>query len=376
LPSQFEELKSAAPRIAPADPTRATVDFDRDGRPDEFVGGAALPGKDPLARPSALFAQRDGRRVDVTDEVAPALRTAGLVTAALWSDVDGDGWPDLLVATDWGEVKYFLNRGGRALEDQTERAGFAAAGTGRWSALAAADFNGDGRPDFAAGNLGLNTRYHASAREPALLFYGDFGGGAPAAVEAYYENGGLYPWLSRGEMAAKAPDVRRRFARNDAYARATLETILGADRLAAARRFAATELRSGVFLSQPDGTYRFEPLPRIAQIAPLRGIAAGDFDGDGNADLFAVQNSFAPPASIGHFDGGVSQLLRGDGRGHFTPVSPAESGLIVPGEAVAVEARDLDGDGWADFVVTRGDGSVVAFHNNGVAGRKAPRTIP
>ncbi|HWA85003.1 MAG TPA: VCBS repeat-containing protein [Opitutus sp.] len=359
------------PRLEPTDPRRAVADFDRDGRMDEFVGGAALAGKYPLAAPSALFADRIGRRVEVTDAVAPALREVGLVTAALWCDVDGDGWPDLIVATDWGEVKYFHNRGGQTLEDWSERAGFTAAGTGRWSALAAADFNGDGRPDFVAGNLGLNTRYHASATEPALLYYGDFGGG-PLAIEGYYEGGKIYPWLSRGEMAAKVPGVLRRYPRNDAYARASLAEIVGADRLASARRFAATELRSGVFLSQPDGTYRFEPLPRIVQIAPLRGIVAGDFDGDGRADIYAVQNSDAPPASIGHFDGGVSQLLRGDGHGRFTPVPPAESGLVVPGEAAAVQVRDLDGDGWPDFVVLRGDGGRMAFHNNGTPGRKPP----
>ena len=116
----------------------------------------------------------------------------------------------------------------------------------------------------------------------------------------------------------------KRYPRTDAYARATVAEIFGADKLAAAQRFAATEFRSGVFLSQPDGTYRFEPLPRLAQIAPLQGIAAGDFDGDGHADIYAVQNSYAPIPAVGRFDGGLSQLLRGDGHGHFTPVPRRE----------------------------------------------------
>ena len=141
------------------------------------------------------------------------------------------------------------------------------------------------------------------------------------------------------------------------------------DKLAAAERFAATELRSGVFLSQPDGTYRFEPLPRIAQIAPVQGIVAGDFDGDGRADIYAVQNSYAPIPSVGRFDGGLSQLLRGDGHGHFTPVPPAESGLVVPGDAKALAVLDLDRDGWPDFLVSRNDDVTLAFRNRGVPGR-------
>ena len=177
----------------------------------------------------------------------------------------------------------------------------------------------------------------------------------------------------QGLRCTDPPSILRRYPRNDVYARATLGEILGESRLAAAKRFAATELRSGVFLSQPDGTYRFEPLPRIAQISPLQGVVAGDFDGDGKADIYAVQNSFAPPPVVGRFDGGLSQFLRGDGHGRFTPVPPAESGLIVPGDAKALAVIDLDGDGWPDFLVTRNNSSALAFRNHGVPGRSPLR---
>ena len=349
----------------------ATADFDRDGRLDFFTATRAAPGNFSTPPRGALRADRGGRLDDVTDAIAPALREVGRVTAALWSDVDDDGWPDLLVALEWGPVKYFHNRDGRAFEDWTEKAGFAAAGTGWWNSIASADFNGDGRPDYAVGNLGLNTRYHASPQEPALVFRGDFGGAAPLAIEGYYENGRLYPWLTRKEFGAKIPSILKRYPRNDQYARATLGEILDEGKLAAAQRWAATEFRSGVFLSQSDGTYRFEPLPRMAQIAPIQALAAGDFDGDGKADIYAVQNSSAPAASVGRFDGGLGQLLRGDGRGHFAPVPPAESNLVVTGEAKTLAVLDLDGDGWPDFLVTRNHGAPLAFRNNGVTGRRS-----
>ncbi len=348
----------------------AAADFDRDGRLDLFIGGRVLPGRYPLAPRSALLANRGGRFEDVTDALAPGLRDVGMVSAALWSDVDGDGWPDLLLALEWGPVRYFHNDRGRGFTDWTERAGFAAAGTGWWTSLASADFNGDGRPDFVAGNVGLNTQYHASPEEPALLYYGTFvPGRPPQLIEAYYEGGKLYPWRTRLALGQEIPWILRKYPRNDAYARATLDEILGEDRLKAARRFAATQFGSGVFLSQPDGTYRFEPLPRIVQVAPLQGVVAGDFDGDGHADIYAVQNSYAPIPVVGRFDGGVSQLLRGDGHGHFTPVPPTESGLLVPGDAKALVVLDLDGDGWPDFLLTRNQSTTLAYRNRGVPGR-------
>jgi hypothetical protein len=351
----------------------AAADFDHSGRLGLFLGARVLSGQYPLSPRSALLANRGGRFEDVTDALAPGLRDVGMVTSALWSDVDGDGWPDLLVTLEWGGVKYFHNNGGKGFEDWTQRSGFASAGAGWWTSIASADFNGDGRPDYVVGNVGLNTQYRASPEHPALLFYGDFRGEGeePQIIEAYYEGDRLYPWRSRRDLGAAVPSVLRRFPRNNAYARATLGEILGDDRIAASSRFAATELRSGVLMSQPDGTYRFEALPRIAQIAPLQGIVAGDFDGGGHADIYAVQNSFAPIPQVGRFDGGLSQLLRGDGHGHFSPVPPVKSGLVVPGDAKALAVLELGSGGWPDFLVTRNNGSALAFRNGGVAGRRS-----
>jgi hypothetical protein len=353
----------------------AAADFDHSGRLGLFIGGRVQPGQYPLPPQSALLANRGGRFEDVTDALAPGLRSVGMVTSALWTDVDGDGWPDLLLALDWGGVKYFHNSRGKGFEDWSEKAGFASAGTGWWTSIAAGDFNGDGRIDYVVGNLGLNTHFRADPAHPALLFSGNFKGTGTQLIEGYYEGDTLYPWRSRRDMGAVLPSVLKRFPTFDSYGRATLAEIVGEDKLAKARRFAATEFRSGIFLSQPDGTYRFEPLPRIAQISPLQGMVAGDFSGDGRLGVYAVQNMFAPVKSIGRFDGGLSQLLRGDGHGHFVAVPPVESGLVVTGDAKALAVLDIAQDGWPGFVVTRNDGVTLAFRNGGVAGHRPLRVV-
>jgi hypothetical protein len=342
----------------------AAADFERNGRLGVFIGGRVVPGEYPKAAPSVLLASRDGRLVDVTQEQAPMLANCGMVTAALWSDVDSDGWPDLLVAYDWGHVACYRNIEGQRFEDASEKFGFAAAGTGWWRSLSAADFNGDGRPDYVAGNIGLNTPYQASPAEPAVVYGGvTLDGAGPHLVEAEVEHGIWYPVRTRLEYLKLFPALTRRFPTAESFAKASLEEVFPPDALAAANKLQVTELQSGVFLSRPDGTFRFTPLPRLAQIAPVFGTAAGDFDGDGRADILAVGNSYAPAPFLGRFDGGVGWLLRGDGRGGFVPMPVAESGIIMRRDAKALALMDYNQDGWPDFFATRNNDHAVAYLN-------------
>jgi len=366
----------ALPSLSISAGATVAADFDRDGRLDVFIGGRVVPGSYPATPHSALLANRGGTFEDVTDALAPALRAPGMVAAALWSDVDDDGWPDLLLALDWGEVRYLRNIEGTGFEDRTADAGFSSGGTGWWRSIAAADFNDDGRLDYAVGNLGLNTHYRASPERPVLLFAGDFGGRSKnELIEAYHEGDTVYPRRCRADLGAAIPAILRRFRTHNDYARATLAEIVGEDRLAAATRYAATELRSGVFLSGADGRFHFSAWPHAAQLAPANGMVAGDFDGDGEADLLVVHNSHAPAPSSGRFDAGLSQLLRGDGRGGFALVPADTSGLVVPGDAKALIALALDDDGWPDFLVSRNGASTLAFRHRGVAGHVSTRVV-
>jgi hypothetical protein len=336
------------------------ADIDGDGPLDLFIGGRSVPGRYPEKPHSFLLRHDHGHFVDITTQ-SPVLAEIGLVKSALFRDVDGDGRPDLLLALEWDFVRYFHNDGGGRFSDLTGKAGFTSGGRGWWNSLASADFNGDGRPDFAAGNLGLNTTYRATPEQPATLFYGDFAhNGTRLLAEAVNDNGTLYPLRSRSDLAARFPFILRKYPKNDAFARATMTDVFGADMLAAASVSHADNFSSGVFLSQSDGTYKFQAFPRIAQVGPMQGLVAADLDGDGNADVCAVQNT---DAAIPRFDGGVGILLRGQGDGHFTALAPAESGILVPGNGRALITLGTEGTGRPALFLTRQSGATALLAN-------------
>jgi hypothetical protein len=237
--------------------------------------------------------------------------------------------------------------------------------TGWWSALVIADVNSDGRPDIVAGNNGLNSKYRASAAEPTMLFAGDFeGAGRQQIVEAQHEGGRLLPLRGRSKLAYSFPWISRKFPTYRAFASATIEDIFGAERLSRVAQFAATELASGVFTQGADGKFTFAPLPNEAQLAPVNAIVARDFDGDGVLDLFCAGNNFGPEPNTGRFDGSVGLVLKGDGRGGFAAVPPAQAGIVIQGDVRAAMPVALGSAKTTAIAVARCDGPVLLFVEN------------
>ena len=303
-----------------------------------FIG--AYGGQYPRSTPSRLLTFKEGKFFDLTPA---AFSKLSLVTGAVWID------KDLFVACEWGPIHCFRNDNGTFV-DQAESAGLAKS-IGLWSALTAVDINGDGTLDLIAGNIGLNTPYHASPEQPAMLFYGDLdGSGSSNILEAHFLGELGFPNRGLDTLAQAMPSLRAKFSTFDQFARAPIEQITTMNRLRQSYRRQATVLESGVFINDGKAHFHWRPLPRLAQIAPVRDIAAADVNADGKIDLVLAQNDFSPHREIGRMDGGVGLLLTGDGQGSFTPMWPNQSGIVVPGEARRVQVIDLNNDGRLDIL--------------------------
>ena len=350
------------PSLADSGGVVAAADFDRDGDLDLFVGGRVVPGEYPLTPNSRLLRNDNGRFIEAIDDIAPGLRRSGMVTSALWSDADSDGDLDLLVTLEWGPVKLWRNDGNR-LTDQTSGSGLAER-TGWWNGIAGRDLDHDGDMDYVVTNLGLNTKYIASMEQPARLYAGDLDqSGRLRLVEAQFEGDTLYPIRGKSCSQNAMPFVQDQFPKYHDFALASLQDIYTNQCLTEAKLYEANTLDSGVLINDGTGHFAFHALPRMAQASPGFGLVLTEVDGDGEIDLYIAQNFFSPQRETGRMDGGLSLLLRGRGNGQFEPVWPAQSGLVVPGDAKSLVTLDLNMDGHLDFLVGINNGVPMAFVN-------------
>ncbi len=339
----------------------ALADIDGDGDLDLFVGGRVIAEKYPAAASSAVFRNVGGRwELDAAN--TKTFASIGLVSGAVFSDLDGDGQPDLVLACEWGPVRVFRNNHGK-FEEATAELGLSRF-TGWWNGVATGDFDGDGRMDIAASNWGRNTRYESGRAQPLKIFYGDLGGdGTTQLIEAHYEAAlnKVVPWQRLDTLARTLPLLLASFPTHRAFGQAGMTEILG-ERLSVAKVLDAAWLETTVFLNR--GTnFIARPLPILAQAAPAFGVCVGDFDGDGHEDIFLAQNFFAVPVETPRCDAGVGLWLRGDGHGNFTAMSAAESGVRIFGEQRGAALADYDGDGRVDLLVGQNGQQTKLFHN-------------
>ena len=322
-------------------------DYNHDGKTDLFVSGRVLPGKYPKSVSSFIF-RNDSQNgqvkfTDVTDSVAPGLRDIGMVCDALFTDFDGDGQTDLILIGEWMPVTFFKNTNGK-FTNVTRETGVADK-IGWWSSIAAGDFRHTGRTDYVVGNLGLNSFYQASDQYPVCITAKDFNHtGSYIAIPSVFlpdQQGAErkvkeFPAFGRDDIAKQLPGIKKKFPTYKPFALATMDDILTPGQRDSAVRLQANLLQSCYLRNDGGGRFTLIPLPKEAQVSVLNGMVVDDFDGDGNLDMLINGNDFGTEVATGRYDAFNGLLLKGDGAGHFTPLSILQSGVYLPGNGKAL----------------------------------------
>ena len=346
-------------------------DFDKDGDLDLLVTGRVQPWNYPIPVSSFIYRNDSKNGVikftDVTSSVAPQLVNIGLVCDAAWTDFDNDGWPDLLLAGEWMPLKFLKNDHGK-FKDVTQATGISNK-LGWWNSIACGDFDNDGDIDYVVGNLGENSFYKGNDKHPVSAYAKDFdkNGVMECITTKYIEDrvgGELKEFTvhTRDDVVEQMPFIKKRFLSYKSFATATFDQVFTKDEIKDAYICRANYFSSSFIRNNGNGTFTVEALPATAQYSVINGMVTDDFDGDGNLDICMNTNDYGTEPGNGRYDALNGLVLKGDGKGGFTPLSILQSGIFISGNGKGL-AKLKSADNSFLLVATQNRGPLQVYKN-------------
>ncbi|MFK7806788.1 MAG: VCBS repeat-containing protein, partial [Saprospiraceae bacterium] len=334
-------------------------DFDRDGDIDLFVGSRVLHrnyGKSPVS----YLLENNGKGFFkiVTGNIAPELSKIGMVTDAVWKDINGDQKTDLIIVGEWMPVTIFISNNNTFTKQVIPDS------EGWWNTIAAEDFDKDGDIDLVGGNLGLNTYLEASPTEPIQLRLKDLdNNGSDEILLSHFVNGVEEPLHQLDDLASQSPQIKKQFENYQRFSEQSFSDIFPNNILQGAVTKQAVTLASTYFENDGAGQFTAKALPTALQVSTIQSMLCEDFDGDGNVDILTVGNFYEVPPVVGRFDAGYGRLLIGDGNGNFEAKESVESGFAAFGQVRDMEVLELATFGKI-VVCARNDDGVLVFKIN------------
>ena len=301
------------------------------------MGTRQTPGRYPEVSPSQLLINNGSGGFRIANERIPNNNNLGNVTDALWEDINGDNQKDLVVVGEWMPITVLFQKNGTFIDSQNETLKNT---TGLWNRIVRGDFNQDGRIDFALGNYGMNSQL----KPPLSLYYDDFdNNGSIDPILCVLESGKEYPFLSKDDIQSQLVSLKSKYVSYSSFADQTIQDVFDQKTLQKANKLNAKFLKSSVLLNISNNTFEINPLPDLAQISPVFGIIASDFDQDGNLDIITGGNLFGTRVKLGRLDASKGEFFKGNGNGLFQSIQYSKSGLKSEGEIRDIVVINIGG---------------------------------
>ncbi len=354
----FTKNSKALPEIYNSSQCVKASDIDADGDLDLFVGTRLIPGKYGFPATSYILINENGKFKRAIKETAPDLVNIGMVTDAVFTDIDQDNDEDLMLVGEWMEIMVLTNNNGK-FENSSKKYGLKDT-RGLWWSITASDLDNDGDDDYIVGNLGKNNKFKATKEHPFKLYVNDFDdNGTNDIVLAKFYKDDYVPLRGRECTSQQMPYVAEKFNDFHSFASSKLLEILPEEKVENAVIYEINNFESIILINE-DGKLTRIPLPNEAQVSPIKSSLVLDINQDGHQDIITVGNHYGVEVETTRYDAGFGTVLLGDGKNNFNFMSPYESGFYVPNDSRDIkylkqEKRNL-------IIVTNNNAALTIFN--------------
>ena len=323
----FEKAVDAIPDFRYNTSVVAPYDFDQDGDIDLFTGSLSVSRIYGI-NPKHYLLENDGhgKFKDITETKAYKFREMGMVTDAVWQDLDSDGLKDLVVVGQWMAPVIYLNSGRRLSPIATSLDSL----SGWWNAVSVADLDHDGDMDMVLGNRGDNTYIKVSPEAPVKMFVNDFdNNGSIEQIFTRYVEGKDKPIALKRDLTAQLPVLLKKNLKFAEYAVKSIYELIPDDIIKNSILKEVTISESIVAYNEGENQYRIEMLPKEIQFTCVNVILTTDLNDDNYNDIILGENNFSFKPQFGRLDAGFAHMLLGSATGLMKPARIGTSGQGV-----------------------------------------------
>jgi hypothetical protein len=327
----FELAKNKLPPLRKNIAVISPYDFDNDGDIDVFVGARSMVATYGI-NPTHQFLENNGNGTftDTTDKVAYDVKSAGMITDAIWEDIDKDGKKDLITVSEWDTPKIYINNGRRLIKQTSTLDDL----FGMWNVVEAADLDKDGDIDFILGNQGSNTMHKTSFENPVKMWVNDFdNNGTIEQITTNHKNGKDYPIHMKKELTAQLVSLKKQNLKASEYAKKSIDELFSPSIFENSIMKQSKISESIIAVNEGNWKFKVQKLPSRVQLSCVCGIVCSDINNDGNLDIVMAGNNFEFKPQYSRQDANQGSVLLGDGKLGFTWQEYSSSGFVVKNEA-------------------------------------------